>query len=108
MPSRTPQARSASSMRTRRRSPRSRAVPHCHCSPVSGRLPMSRDARYLHHVGYVVRDISHGLDVLRQLGFLMTPPAFVGLPSDDGAPAEPVGAGNSHATMPRNFVEVAT
>jgi hypothetical protein len=60
---------------------------------------------YLHHVGHVVRDIGAASALYRRLGFLVPPPAFPVLP---GASERPVGAGNTHVSLARNFVELVT
>jgi hypothetical protein len=57
---------------------------------------------YLHHVGHVVRDIGAASALYRRLGFLVPPPEFPVLPGG------PVGAGNTHVSLARNFVELVT
>ena len=63
---------------------------------------------YLHHVGHVVRDIGAASALYRRLGFLVPPPEFPVLPAAPGEPARPVGAGNTHVNLARNFVELVT
>jgi hypothetical protein len=62
----------------------------------------------LHHVGHVVRDIAAAGAVYRRMGFHVPPPAFPALPATPGAPPQAVGAGNTHVTLRRNFVELVT
>ena len=66
------------------------------------------DTSNLHHVGHVVRDIAAAGTVYRRMGFHVPPPAFPALPAAPGAPLRAVGAGNSHVTLRRNFVELVT
>ncbi|OZM80556.1 VOC family protein [Pseudonocardia sp. MH-G8] len=61
---------------------------------------------YLHHVGHVVRDIGEALVLYRRLGFVLPPPAFPALPPAPGEAPRAAGAGNTHATLRRNFVEL--
>ncbi len=66
------------------------------------------DVAHLHHVGHVVRDGAAAADHYRRLGFHVPPFAFPALVPRPGAPARPVGAGNTHVAFPRNFVELVT
>lgn len=68
----------------------------------------ARDIGGLHHVGHVVRDMDAAIARYRRLGFVVPPPAYPALPPREGAPPQPFGAGNTHITFPRNFVELAT
>jgi len=70
-------------------------------------LDMSDDIRNLHHVGLVVHDMEDALAVYRRLGFALEPPSYPALPQDSGD-LEPFGAGNTHAYLRRNFVELVT
>ncbi|GAA3466087.1 VOC family protein [Nonomuraea roseola] len=69
---------------------------------------MGHDIDGLHHVGHVVRDMERALERYRLLGFTLPPAAYPALPGAAGAPAEPFGAGNTHAYFPRDFVELVT
>ena len=60
----------------------------------------------LHHVGLVVHDMAAALDAFRAFGFRIGPPAYPALPPEPGAAPEPIGAGNTHADFPRNFIEL--
>ncbi|MGW0590787.1 VOC family protein [Streptosporangium sp. NPDC002607] len=66
----------------------------------------SSDIPGLHHIGLVVRDMSAAIDTFRRLGFRIGPPAYPALPPAPGAAPEPIGAGNTHADFPRNFIEL--
>lgn len=48
------------------------------------------------------------LDLYRRLGFAYAPPAYPTISPMEGAPARPFGAANTHASFPRNFVELLT
>ncbi len=60
----------------------------------------------LHHVGLVVHDMAAALDAFRAFGFRIGPPAYPALPPEPGGAPEPIGAGNTHADFPRNFIEL--
>jgi hypothetical protein len=57
---------------------------------------------HLHHVGHVVRDIGAAITLYRRMGFVLPAAAFPAL----GEPPRAVGAGNTHVTFVRNFVEL--
>ncbi|PRX96196.1 VOC family protein [Allonocardiopsis opalescens] len=61
----------------------------------------------LHHVGLVVRDMAEAIARYRRLGFHVPPAAFPALPPREGAPPEPVGAGNTRIRFAHAFVELA-
>jgi hypothetical protein len=63
---------------------------------------------YVHHVGHVVRDMDAALALYRRMGFRVPPPTFPALPSGDGGRRRVVGAGNTHVTFRRNFLELVT
>ncbi|WP_437476232.1 VOC family protein [Sorangium sp. So ce1014] len=69
---------------------------------------MGRDIDHLHHVGHVVNDMKEGLDLYRRLGFRLSPPAYPMLSPREGEPPRPFGAANTHASFPRNFVELVS
>lgn len=64
------------------------------------------DVNGLHHVGHLVRDLDHAMDLYRRLGFTVPPPAYPVLPRVPGGPAEPFGVANTHVYFPRNFIEL--
>jgi catechol 2,3-dioxygenase-like lactoylglutathione lyase family enzyme len=66
----------------------------------------STDITDLHHVGLIVRDMDAALTAFRRFGFHVGAPAYPALPPAPGAEPEPVGAGNTHADFPRNFIEL--
>ncbi|GAA2352895.1 VOC family protein [Nonomuraea africana] len=69
---------------------------------------MGHDISGLHHVGHVVRDMERALERYRRLGFTLPPPAYPAISAAEGTPAEPFGAGNTHAYFPRDFIELVT
>lgn len=69
---------------------------------------MSHDIGRLHHVGHVVSDMGEALNLYRRLGFTLAPPAYPAMAPAEGAAPEPFGAANTHADLPRNFVELVT
>lgn len=70
---------------------------------------MGHDIERLHHVGHVVDDMVEALALYRRMGFAMPPPAYPALAPRPGAPAEPFGAGNTHADLRSgSFVELVT
>lgn len=69
---------------------------------------MSHDIGHLHHVGHIVSDMIEALALYRRLGFSLPAPAYPALPPRDGSAPVPVGAANTHAEFPRNFVELVT
>jgi hypothetical protein len=64
------------------------------------------DIGYLHHVGHVVHDIGAAIALYRRMGFVLPPASFPALPPAPGEPPRAFGAGNTHATLKRNFVEL--
>jgi hypothetical protein len=64
------------------------------------------DIGNLHHVGHVVRDIGAAITLYRRMGFVLPPASFPALPPAPGEPLRAFGAGNSHVTLGRNFVEL--
>lgn len=64
------------------------------------------DITGIHHIGLIVRDMDAALTTFRRFGFHLGPPAYPALPAAPGAAPEPVGAGNTHADFPRNFIEL--
>jgi hypothetical protein len=64
------------------------------------------DIGYLHHVGHVVRDIGAAIALYRRMGFVLPPASFPALPPAPGEPPRAFGAGNTHVTLKRNFVEL--
>jgi hypothetical protein len=64
------------------------------------------DIGYLHHVGHVVRDIGAASMLYRRMGFVLPPASFPALPPAPGELPRAFGAGNSHVTLGRNFVEL--
>jgi hypothetical protein len=61
---------------------------------------------HLHHVGHVVRDIGAAIALYRRMGFVVPPASFPALPAAPGEPPRAFGAGNTHVTLARNFVEL--
>jgi hypothetical protein len=68
---------------------------------------MTDTVEQVHHVGHVVADIDAAAARYRRMGFRVPPPSFPVLPTA-GERARVVGAGNTHLTFRRNFVEVVT
>jgi hypothetical protein len=64
------------------------------------------DIGYLHHVGHVVRDIGAATELYRRMGFVLPQASFPALPPAPGEPLRAFGAGNTHVTLGRNFVEL--
>jgi catechol 2,3-dioxygenase-like lactoylglutathione lyase family enzyme len=62
----------------------------------------------IHHVGHVVRDIGAAISLYRRMGFVVPPPSFPALPLRPGEPAHAFGAGNTHLSFNRSFVELVT
>ncbi len=62
----------------------------------------------LHHVGHVVRDMQAARALYGRLGFDVPPATFPALPREPGGPPRAFGAGNAHAELRHNFVELAT
>jgi hypothetical protein len=60
----------------------------------------------LHHLGHVVRDIGAAITLYRRMGFVLPPAAFPALRPAPGEPPRAFGAGNTHVTFARNFVEL--
>ncbi|MBB5953616.1 catechol 2,3-dioxygenase-like lactoylglutathione lyase family enzyme [Saccharothrix tamanrassetensis] len=69
---------------------------------------MGSDITGLHHVGHVVRDMTEALALYRRLGFVVPPPGYPTMAPHGGAEPVPLGAANTHADFPRNFLELAT
>jgi catechol 2,3-dioxygenase-like lactoylglutathione lyase family enzyme len=66
------------------------------------------DIGHLHHVGHVVRDIGAAVALYRRMGFRLPGATFPALAPAPGEPARAFGAGNTHVTFGRNFVELVT
>lgn len=61
----------------------------------------------IQHVGHVVRDIATGIALYRRMGFVVPPPSFPAL-TRPGEPLRAFGAGNTHISFRRTFVELVT
>lgn len=66
----------------------------------------SSDITGIHHVGLVVRDMGAAIATFGRFGFHIDAPAYPALPTAPGGSPEPIGAGNTHADFPRNFIEL--
>ncbi len=62
----------------------------------------------IHHVGHVVRDIDGAIALYRRMGFVVPPPSFPALALHPGEPLHAFGAGNTHVSLRRSFVELVT
>jgi len=71
----------------------------------SGAEPM---ISHIHHVGHVVRDIDGAIALYRRMGFVVPPPSFPALAAHLGGPLQAFGAGNTHISFRRSFVELVT
>jgi Glyoxalase-like domain len=62
----------------------------------------------IQHVGHVVRDIATAIGRYRRMGFVVPPPSFPALARRPGEPLRAFGAGNTHISFRRTFVELVT
>jgi catechol 2,3-dioxygenase-like lactoylglutathione lyase family enzyme len=62
----------------------------------------------IQHVGHVVRDIATAIALYRRMGFVVPPPSFPALARHPGEPLRAFGAGNTHISFRRTFVELVT
>jgi hypothetical protein len=62
----------------------------------------------IQHVGHVVREIDGAIALYRRMGFVVPPPSFPALALHPGEPLHAFGAGNTHISLRRSFVELVT
>lgn len=69
---------------------------------------MHAEIKFIHHVGHVVSDMEAALELYRKLGFLCSPPSYPVMSENEGEPAKPFGAANTHAEFLGSFIEIVT
>jgi hypothetical protein len=72
------------------------------------KLTSGRTVSHLHHVGHVVRNIDSAITLYRRMGFVVPPPSFPALAPRPGEPVRAFGAGNTHVSFGKSFVELVT